>query len=249
MYRPHIFAACHEMIAAQSMRQLELSTNNSDQLNLGLYSDDSPALVRENRQRFAHQLGLSADQFAGAHQVHGSEVAIVAQPGELEGYDALITNKPNVILTITTADCLPVLLYDPVNKACGAAHAGWRGTVAKIVQKTLKAMQKNFGTSPKDCLAYIGPGISYEHFEVGEEVARLFPEQFVRTGVKAGKFHADMKAYNLAQLLDSGLLKHHIEVSPDCTVQHNDRYFSYRKEQGITGRMLAVIGTLRTFPI
>ncbi|MCB0627330.1 MAG: laccase domain-containing protein, partial [Saprospiraceae bacterium] len=119
---------------------------------------------------------------------------------------------------------------------------GWRGTVARIVAKTLAEMSATFGTDPRDCLAYVGTCIDECEFEVGPEVAEQFDPAFVRWDELRAKHFVDLKAANRAQLLDAGLPALQIEVSPYCTVQHNADYFSYRAEQGRTGRMLALIG-------
>ncbi|PHI20141.1 polyphenol oxidoreductase [Lewinellaceae bacterium SD302] len=242
MYHPKIFTPYRELIVAQSFRSRGVSPYPAEALNLGLYTDDQSENILVNRRRFAETLGISPAQFAGSHQVHGSDVIVVNEPGELKGYDALITQRPEIILTITTADCFPILIYDPANRSCGAAHAGWRGTAAGIAHKTLVAMQENFGSKPADCLVYVGPGISYNHFEVGREVAIQFPKHHVKAGEKPGKYFVDLSAYNHEQLTNAGVPTKQIEVSPDCTVVNNDRYFSYRRESGETGRMLAVIG-------
>jgi len=123
-----------------------------------------------------------------------------------------------------------------------AIHAGWRGTVAQIVTHTLHKMHKEYSTEGKDCRAFIGACISQKHFEVGEEVAAQFDEQLKYFDSAKQKWSVNLKEANRQQLLVFGLKENHIEVSPYCTVEHNELFFSHRKENGTTGRMMAVIG-------
>ena len=158
----------------------------------------------------------------------------------LEGFDALITNKKNIFLLVSIADCTPVLIYDSINHAFAAIHAGWRGTENQIVAKTLKKMNEQFGTIGKNCFAYIGTCISENAFEVGEDVAMLFDKQFVVK--QKHKWYVNLKEANKSQLMQFGLPNNQIEISEHCTVTNNNNYFSYRKENGKTGRLFALIG-------
>jgi polyphenol oxidase len=162
--------------------------------------------------------------------------------GAFEGYDALITNQPNVFVGVTVADCTPILIYDTQHQASAAIHAGWRGTVQQIVFKTLQAMHAHFGTQPEQCYAYVGTCIDACSFEVGPEVAEQFAPEFCTFNAAQQRHFIDLKAANVAQLRIFGLPDSHIEISPYSTVLHNDDYFSYRHENGHTGRMLALIG-------
>ncbi|GAB3775064.1 hypothetical protein GCM10028818_18650 [Spirosoma horti] len=158
------------------------------------------------------------------------------------GYDALITNKPGLLIGVTVADCVPILIYDPEHKAVAAIHAGWRGTVGGIVTKTLIQMQQQFGTNAGQCYAYVGTCIDACAFEVGPEVAEQFDTAFKRADADSDKSFVDLKAANAHLLVTAGIPERQIEVSIFSTIIHNDTYFSYRAEQGQTGRMLAVIG-------
>lgn len=242
MHSPTWLTNFPRLIAGVSTREGGVSPYPADALNLGLYTDDKQENVLENRRRFAKQLGIEPDQFAGGHQVHGKEVKRVTEAGEYEGYDAFITNRPGIILTVTAADCTPVLIFDPINHACGAAHAGWRGTVAGVVSDTLYSMVSEFGTDPGQCYAYIAPCISLGYFEVSADVAQQFANQFVKKGEAPGKYFVDLKRANADQLIKAGVPAHQIELSELCTVANSDQFFSYRKEGGQTGRMLGVIG-------
>ncbi len=230
------------LIAAHSTRLGGVSKGPYASLNLGLHTDDDPAAVDENRRRFFGDLGIEPGQVAGAYQVHGCQVAEVERPGQLEGYDALVTDRPGVYLTVTVADCTPILVADPVRRAVAAIHAGWRGTVAGIAGKALETMRDRFGTDPAACLAWIGPCIDACTFEVDADVADHFEGRFKKWDPERKKFFVDLKAANRAQLLEAGLPPDRVEVSPLATVIQVDRFFSHRAEGGHTGRMLALIG-------
>jgi YfiH family protein len=167
--------------------------------------------------------------------VHGSEIWTTSEAGYQTGFDAVLTSEQGIFAGVGIADCCPILLADPIRETAAAIHAGWKGTVAQIVRKTATAMIEA-GSNPADILAYIGPCISLEIFEVGDEVA----EQFEHKEKRGDRWHVDLKATNAAQLRDVGI--NQIEISAYCTVANNDVFFSHRSEKGITGRMLAVIG-------
>lgn len=188
------------------------------------------------------------------HQTHTDNVFhitedFLAMPeserkNRLEGVDAIISNVPDVIMGISTADCIPVLVYDPEHHAAAAIHAGWKGTVKRIVEKSLGKMQETFDTNPAKCLAAIGPGISLESFEVGDEVGEAFvnegfdiekvsvrlPKMNVSHPTDERRLHLDLKEINRCQLLSLGVLAENIEVSPIDTYT-DGRFFSARREQ------------------
>lgn len=240
--RPNFAAKFPHLTIGQSQRTGGISPLPRNALNLGLYTQDLPENVQENRRRFAAHIGWDVAQFAGAHQVHAAEIKLVKTPGEYKDYDALITKESGVLLSITTADCIPVLIYDPVQEAYGAAHAGWKGTVANIAAKTIQAMKLHFSSSPKDCYVYLAAGIQHCYFEVKKDVAQYFDDHLVTAGDQAGQYFVDLYAANTEQLVGEGLIASNIEKSIHGTVAYNQHYFSYRKEAGKTGRMLSVIG-------
>ncbi|MEL6275579.1 MAG: polyphenol oxidase family protein, partial [Bacteroidota bacterium] len=163
-----------KLIVGQSTRLGGVSPAPYTSLNLGTHTQDTPSNVEANRQLLAERIGISTTSWAGGYQIHGAEIMVINGPMICEGYDAFITQQTGVLLTVTVADCLPILIYDPINEAYGAAHAGWRGTVAQIAAKTLAAMVQRFSTSPEKCYAYIGAGISRPNFEVSRDVAEQF---------------------------------------------------------------------------
>lgn len=239
---PNIFSAFPNLIAAQSKRIGGVSEGDFNSLNLGLSTEDLKNNIEQNRKLFFAALGISESNLASSHQVHGTEILIAHEPQRATGYDAVITNKANLFVAVTIADCTPILIYDKRTRAVAAIHSGWRGTASKIVERTLNEMQKNFGTIGEDCFAYIGTCISKNAFEVGKEAAEQFDNAFVQFNETKQKHYVDLKAANLHQLQEFGIPLIQIEIAETCTVLNNDNYFSYRKENGKTGRMLAVIG-------
>jgi len=240
---PAIFTSFQDrLVAAESTRHGGVSTAPYATLNLGLYSDDDPAAVRENRRRFFTALGIAPEETAGARQVHGDDVLYVEAPGQYEGYDALLTDRPGLVLTVTVADCAPVLVFDPRQGVVAAIHAGWRGTAARIVEKTLRELTNRFGSRPVDCYVYIGTCIDECSYEVDADVADHFPLPHKRWDGDRHKFYIDLKGANRSQLLEAGVPDAQVDLSPFSTVTDNRDYFSHRREKGRTGRSLAIIG-------
>jgi len=217
--------------------------------SLALHTKEAAELVRENRRKVVEYFGPNA-RFVSALQVHGDRIYAVERqvsmgwerPDERLKADALITRLPGVVLTILTADCVPILLADPVTGAIGAVHAGWKGSALEIVKKTVAQLSERYGSDPKNLYAFIGPAIGGCCYEVGEEVAGAFRhiEGAVMPG-RRGRPMLDLKAVNRRQLLDAGLVEAQIEVSPLCTACERDRFFSYRGEEGCSGRFMSCI--------
>jgi YfiH family protein len=190
-------------------------------------------------------------------QVHGSNVAVILDNDKGSGAldpssripdtDAMITNLVEIPLLILIADCAAVGLYDPVNKAIGIAHAGWRGTAAAIACETVAEMKKNFGSHPGEMLASISPAIGRCCYEVGEEVVHSFRETFGEltdpffTLNNEGKMHLDLKQANMSQLMNMGLRRERIEAAGICTACHTDLFYSHRAEGSKTGRFGSII--------
>ena len=232
---PTIFKHIPQLVAGVSTRHGGKSTEAYQTLNLGIHTDDHPDMVQQNLSLFCRDLGISPQALARSYQVHGDVIWETKEPGYTSGYDAIIAHAPGIFAGVGIADCCPILLADPLRGCAAAIHAGWKGTVAQIVSKTASAMISQ-GSNPADILAYIGPCISLTHFEVGDEVA----EQFDFKEKRDARWHVDLKATNEAQLRNIGISQ--IEISDYCTIENNDLFFSHRKEKGITGRMLAIIG-------
>ncbi|ACT96000.1 peptidoglycan editing factor PgeF [Dyadobacter fermentans] len=241
--KPQIFNQFPELVAAESTRHGGVSTGHYASLNLG-GSQDSPENIMQNNLIFFGALGIQFGQVAKAHQVHGTDIVTVTEPARFEGFDALVTNVTGIQLAVTVADCTPILIYDPKTGAVAAIHAGWRGTVGGIVEKTVAVMSANYGTKADDCFGYVGTCIDECSFEVGDDVAQHFAAHYKRRDDATGKFFVDLKASNRDQLIRSGVRPGNIEVSPYSTVIHNHDYFSHRAERGLTGRLLVTIGRI-----
>lgn len=190
------------------------------------------------------------------HQTHSTNVAVIDRPdytkAELEGIDALVTNLPGVAIGVRTADCIPVLLYDPVRRVVGAAHSGWRGSVNKIAAQAVLAMVKKFGSKPADIHAVIGPGIGPDSFQVGEDVAKLFkasgfPVEKIWSfrgprveGSMAGGHHIDLWQVCRITLIECGLADSNIATAGICTYESPD-FYSARRDGAQCDRIVSSI--------
>lgn len=228
-------------------------------LNLAGFNEDAAENIYENRRRF---LKLFAGEWtlAACWQTHSADVRVVldisdARPpeaslGENIYCDALTTNAPRVLLGVKTADCVPVILGDERTGACAAVHAGWRGTLASIVQRTLERMTKEYSTRPEDVRAAIGPAALSCCYEVGGEVITAFHEKFQNaehlfTPTREGHARVDLHRANREQLIAAGVSPQKIHTAPLCTMCRTDIFFSYRREKklyGRVGRLMSVIG-------
>jgi YfiH family protein len=252
-------------------------------LNLGFTDSDDRKVVAANRTLFINAVTGNKDisGLVTLRQIHSSLIRRVqakdvrgnGMPAVLKG-DGLMTDEPGVLLGIQTADCIPVLVADRKNRAVAAFHAGWRGTLARIVENGVGRMRLEFGSKPEHLIAAIGPGIGQCCYSVGEEVQQQFESQFMYaselfrevydsdpikekypmlflTARAPGhseigpRIHLDLAQANRRQLLDAGLKKSAIFLTGECTGCHTDRFFSHRMERGFTGRMMSVIGIAR----
>jgi YfiH family protein len=220
-----------------------------DSLNFAVKVGDTPGNVKENMARAAGALDLPLDKTVTVRQVHGSRVAVVDGAGELDPSteaDAVLTGAIGVPVGVLTADCLPVLLYDPVNGAVGAIHAGWRGTVGGVAAVAVANMRESFGSEPREIRAAFGPRIGPCCYSVNSDVLVEFESAF---GPKARKFFTyngelkcDLAEANKELLIRAGL--EHMDTVGPCTACDTARFFSYRKEAGAygeTGRLLSFI--------
>jgi YfiH family protein len=245
-------------------------------LNLGFTKGDSHAAVERNRALFLKKLGVAYRSkgwpLITLRQIHSDLIHRVNRlPEEPLAGDGLITNTPGVLLAIQTADCLPVILVDKKNRAVGVFHAGWRGTVKRIVEKGIGEMRRYFGSNPRNLVAAIGPGVHGCCYKVGEEVRRKFETQFAYAAelfreVKESdpvrekypllfltarapghselpvNLYLDLVEANRRQLIDGGVPAKSIDADSPCTACHTELLFSHRAEKGVTGRMMAVAG-------
>jgi len=252
------------------------SGQRAGELNLGFSTSDSWENVLENRRRFLKEVtGSQRFPMVTVRQIHSSLMRTVSvqDAGDQARWkaDGMMTCEPGLLLAIQTADCIPVLIADRKRRAVAAFHAGWRGTLKRIVENGVGRMRLEFGSKPKDLVAAIGPGIGQCCYAVGEEVLSEFQSQFAYASdlfcevydsdpVKekypllfltarapghsnmGPSLHLDLVEANRRQLLDAGLGPGAISVIGDCTSCRADRYFSYRTSHGFTGRMLSAIG-------
>ena len=239
---------------AFSTRYGGVSKDYLSSMNLGENRGDSPENVRENYRRFCEAVGADENRLVFSRQVHKTDVRCVTHddihtlfsPVSYEA-DGLVTNEPNLVLTIFSADCIPVLLYDPVKRAVGACHCGWRGTVGDMAGNTVRAMIREFSSNPEDIRAAIGPGIGQCCFETDGDVQdavraalRKDAERFIESTGK-GKFRVDLKGINREFLIRSGVLPENIAVSDECTACKCDKYWSHRVTKGLRGSQCAMI--------
>lgn len=234
------------LTAFSSMREGGYSTGRYGEFNINRYCGDSEEAIRRNREALCRLLSITDDRLLMPHQVHKAEIAVIGEQLDidLEGYDALMTNVEEVCIGVSTADCIPVLLYDPRQRAVCAVHAGWRGTVMRIVEQSVARMTEVYGTNPQDLIAQIGPGIHLESFEVGDEVYQAFEtEGFPMTLIskKYEKWHIDLPECNRLQLISAGVPETQISVSPVCTYMQADTYFSARRLGIESGRIFTGI--------
>ncbi|WP_041465795.1 peptidoglycan editing factor PgeF [Chlorobium limicola] len=240
---PGIFSGINNLVALQTTRNGGASPAPFNSLNFGKNTGDSAGNIRQNTVALCRSLNIAPDTLAGSDQVHGTKLLHVRQPGFYSGYDALATAEQGIYLCIYTADCFPVLLFDPVNRAAAAIHAGWKGTACMIVPKTITFMQQRFRSNPDDILAWIGTGISQAAYEVEFAVADNFsPAHYKATPSDNGKYLLDLAGANLEQLLRSGVPEKQIETSTFCSSRDSNLFFSYRRDAGKTGRMVSLIG-------
>lgn len=217
-----------------STRHGGISKPPFDTLNFGGH-EDAPDAISHNRNKALAVLGLNEDLVCRLKQVHGTTVHL-ATPGVLEG-DGLVTNVPHLALAIGTADCYPILFHDATNHVIGAAHAGWRGTVGKIVAEVLLQMRA-LGANPATTQVAIGPGISTDKFEVGTDVL----DQFVAAGFPSSCLHyrhINLASANQWVAEQAGVPKENISINGRCSTGPD--FFSYRRDKGLTGRMWSVI--------
>ncbi len=238
---PHLFTT----------RRGGVSSGIYKSLNLGMHRGDSEENVKKNFETLAEALGVSTNGLVLTRQTHSDMVRVVTK-ADAKGLDhrmypecdALITDDPGMGLVIFTADCTPILLWDPVTGAVGAAHAGWRGTAAQIAGKTARAMEESFGCKPENLRAAIGPNIGACCFETDEEVPLAMRESFgeeVEEFIRYDgiKYRLDLKGINALALKRAGVSQ--IEISDECTMCQHDRFWSHRYTRGERGSLGAVI--------
>lgn len=250
----HYYHIAENVTAFSTTRHGGYSQGNYGELNVNLYCGDHPEAIAKNRKLLCKALAVAEDRLVMPHQVHDTGVSQIGKTffllsedirkQVLEGIDALITNMRHICIGVSTADCIPIIIYDPEHHAAGVVHSGWRGTVANITGRVVTSMQRAYQSNPEMLKAVIGPGISLKNFEVGDEVyeafrAAGFPMERIAASPKSSpkekdlKWHIDLWEANKWLLEEMGVSDIYIEGT--CTRACED-FYSARRETINTGR-------------
>ena len=242
-----------------STRKGGVSKEHLASLNLSFSVEDAKENVLENFRRIGERFGKTPEDFVLSKQSHETKVLKVGtkdrgkgitKDRDYEGIDALITDEKGIILSCFSADCVPILFYDPIHKAVGACHSGWRGTKGKILQNVVEEMRKHFSSNPAEILIAIGPSICKEQYVVSEDLALSFLEDYPDLGedtaspiqrISKDKFQLDLWDLNRRIALDCGIKEEHISISGYCTMENPELFFSHRYSQGKRGLQGAFI--------
>lgn len=220
-------------------RNAHIKRDIIDGLNYGLNVPDNKEIVQQNRLELINHFGLKSGKVVVPKQTHSSNIEIVTKENAdnaFENVDALITHEKNIVIGTLSADCVPILLLDPVEHVIACIHAGWKGTVAEIAKKTVLKMQQHFGCNPTNILAGIGPSISQANYEVGEDVSKHFSKECLIDSPNNKKC-VDLWKENKNQLMNIGLLENNIEIAGMCTYSDPHNFYSARRDTINTGRM------------
>ncbi len=207
--------------------------------NLSYTVGDEKQKVDENRSKFFSSLGFKNENVAYQKQIHSDTIQIAECGGNCGESDALITNRKNLALAVSVADCTPVFIYDNKNKVVAAIHSGWRGTQQKIISKTLDKLKNDFSSDPQNLFVYIGPSISQNNYEVGNEFLEYFDRKYLKQNGE--KFLLDVKSANYDMLINYGIPKDNIQLSNLCTYELKNLMHSYRRDGKHSGRILGLI--------
>ena len=237
-------------------REGGVSKDIYESLNLSFTRGDDETAVLENYRRVAQALETSIDHIVTSDQTHTTNVRPVGKedlgkgitrPRDYKDVDGMITDQPGVLLATFYADCVPLYFVDPVHKAIGLSHSGWRGTVGRMGQATVEAMEKSFGSQPKDLLCAIGPSICQDCYEVSRDVAEAFifafpthEKEILQAGA-LGKYQLDLWKANEIVLTEAGVLKEHIDLAGLCTCCNSSILFSHRASKGKRGNLGAFL--------
>ena len=225
-----------------STRHGGVSAGSFSSLNLGNFLNDDPQNIKTNRKRLYEQIGVREAQMALPDQVHSARVVLTDSSGVFPETDGLITHKNGLFLGVQTADCFPVFFAVPKHKTVALIHAGWRGVVGGILEKTLSCLTGDLSVATTDIYCAIGPGLQKECFEVHADVFEKFEKKYHLTHPDKAKRFVDVSTYIFDQLLAAGIPEVQIERNTDCTHCMNNHYFSYRRDGIKSGRMMGLIG-------
>ena len=240
---------CDFLVHAFCTRRGGASQDEYKSLNMSFREGDEEFRVLQNWDRLATAFAIPMEQFLVVNQVHGDAIFVIKSHGsyfssrEELNYDAIVTNRTNLVICIKTADCAPVFIVDKVKKVIAVVHAGWKGTALEISAKVIRLMQNQYGSLPENILAAIGPAIGRCCYEVDQATADAFrglnnSEFFLQPVKKKDKLLLDLPEANRRQILAAGIPESNIEVSSYCTTCNQDMFFSHRGSGGITGRQI-----------
>lgn len=245
-----------------STRKGGVSTGIFSSMNLNFKRGDDPDAVMENYRRMAAALNMRVEDMVLSDQTHTTNVRVITEedrgkgilkPQDYSDVDGMITNVPEIVLVTSYADCVPLYFVDPVRKAIGLSHSGWKGTVGHIGQKTVWKMHEVYGSEPKDIVAAIGPSICQSCYEVSDDVAEAFRANFTADEAADilldkgnGKYQLDLWKANWYVLTDAGILPEHLSVTDLCTACHPDLLWSHRKTNGQRGGLSAFLSLIDT---
>ena len=245
-----------------STRKGGVSTGIFSSMNLNFKRGDDPDAVLENYRRMAAALNMRVEDMVLSDQTHTTNVRVITEedrgkgilrPQDYSDVDGMITNVPGIVLVTSYADCVPLYFVDPVRKAIGLSHSGWKGTVGHIGQKTVETMHEVYGSEPKDIVAAIGPSICQSCYEVSDDVAEAFRANFTADEAADilldkgnGKYQLDLWKANWYVLTDAGILPEHLSVTDLCTACHPDLLWSHRKTNGQRGGLSAFLSLIDT---
>ena len=245
-----------------STRKGGVSTGIFSSMNLNFKRGDDPDAVMENYRRMAAALNMRVEDMVLSDQTHTTNVRVITEedrgkgilrPQDYSDVDGMITNVPGIVLVTSYADCVPLYFVDPVRKAIGLSHSGWKGTVGHIGQKTVWKMHEVYGSEPKDIVAAIGPSICQSCYEVSDDVAEAFRANFTADEAADilldkgnGKYQLDLWKANWYVLTDAGILPEHLSVTDLCTACHPELLWSHRKTNGQRGGLSAFLSLIDT---
>ena len=247
---------CSFITHAFTTRMGGVSTGDCTSMNLSFTRGDDEAAVRENYRRIAAALGTDAKQFVCSDQTHTTNVRRVTKadagkgvviPKDYTDVDGFITNEPGIVLSTFYADCVPLYFVDPVHRAIGLSHSGWRGTVNKMGQVSIEAMKREFGSKPEELYCAIGPSICQDCYEISRDVAEEFMKAFpkhvndILIQKSEEKFQLDLWKANEIVMLESGILPEHLAVTNICTCCNPTELFSHRASKGKRGNLAAFL--------
>jgi len=236
-----IFENHPELFCIFSTRIGGFSQNEYSTMNMGLNSGDNIDIVKKNRKQLFKMLKIDNKKLAIPKQIHSASVKKVTEPGIYPDTDALFTNSQDVLLSVQTADCLPLFVYEPDQKVIAVIHAGWQVTLKGIVTRTLEVLINEYSIQVSNLKIAVGPGIQSSCFEVREDVYSKFPAEFLSKHEDSEKRYLDLQSFVKNQFVSRGVLEKNIYIDSTCTHCDDDRYYSYRRDKNHSGRMMGII--------